>query len=155
MEMRELVETVRAFEGILVLAPEEGGPFPEIAWGDSFFYFAPGGEVPANTQPFTTIVTKDYPDDTASRLGDGRWRVNVHVGSELFRELIGSSPKDAVSVDHAEADAILPHPVYAALGWVSVVNPAERTSAQVLDLVRSAYYDAVRRADRRRSADAG
>ncbi|WP_345800275.1 DUF6194 family protein [Microbacterium sp. AZCO] len=149
MEIHELVDTIGAFEGILVLAPAPGSEYPEVAWGDFFFYYAPDGEVPQNTQPFTTIVTKDYPDDTASRLGDGRWRVNIHVGSDLFAELTGSTPRDAAPADHAQTDAILPHPEYAALGWIAVVNPGARTSARVRELVRGAYDDAVRRARRR------
>lgn len=147
--MLQILDTARALDGVLELAPAEGGPYPEIAWGDHFFYYAPDGEVPQNTQPFTTIVTKDYPDDAASRLGEGRWRVNIHVGRDAFQELTGFSPKDAAAVDYAATDVILPHPVYGALGWVCVVNPGDKTAATVLDLVRRAYDDARRRAERR------
>ncbi|WP_313546200.1 DUF6194 family protein [Leifsonia aquatica] len=38
-------------------------------WGDTFCYVAPDGQVPPNTQPYATIVTKDYPEDTLSALG--------------------------------------------------------------------------------------
>lgn len=146
MDIERILAEVRSFDGMLELAPVEGGPYPEIAWGDHFFYYAPDGEVPTHTQPFATIVTKDYPDDTASRLGGDRWRVNIHVGKALFDELVGSLPEP---VDFAEADAFLPHPVYAALGWIAVVDPGERTEARVLELLRSAYRDAVARAERR------
>ena len=63
MDLNEIVHAVRALDGVLVLAPDVGSDFPEISWGDFFFYYAPDGEVPLNTQPFATIVTKDYPDD--------------------------------------------------------------------------------------------
>ncbi|MEU1971287.1 DUF6194 family protein [Microbacterium sp. NPDC019599] len=147
MTMDRILDEVRSFDGLLELAPEPGGPYPEIAWGDHFFYFAPDGQVPANTQPFATIVTKDYPDDASSDLDpDDRWRVNIHVGRALFDGLVGDA---AEPIDFAEADAFLPHPVYGSLGWIAVVNPGERTLGRVLELLRGAYRDAVARAERR------
>lgn len=68
MSMEQIIATVRGFEGALVVAPEPDGDFPEIAWGDAFFYYAPDGRIPRTTQPYGTIVTKDYPDDSASDL---------------------------------------------------------------------------------------
>jgi hypothetical protein len=45
--------------------------------------------MPDNEQPYATIVTKDYPGDELSRLGNGRWRINVHVGRDRVAELTG------------------------------------------------------------------
>ena len=150
MSIAEILETVEALEGSLVLAPDEGSGSPEIAWGDYFFYYSPDGEVPADAQPFATIVTKDYPDDTRSDLDpEGRWRVNIHVGRDGFHELTGQDPRTFSWTDFATADAVMPHPVYGSLGWVSIVNPAERTMATVKELLREAYEDARGRADRR------
>lgn len=145
--MERILSHVRSFDGLLELSPQEGGPYPEIASGDHFFYYAPDGRVPTNTQPFATIVTKDYPDDAESRLGEGRWRVNIHVGKAVFSQLVGGSPDD--QVDFAEADAFLPHPVYGPLGWIAVVTPGARTESRVLELLESAYRDARTRAERR------
>lgn len=50
MSMEQILETVRGFDGILELAPVEGSGFPEVAWGDHFFYYAPDGQVPLRTQ---------------------------------------------------------------------------------------------------------
>jgi len=147
MDMERILADVRSFDGMSELAPVEGGPYPEIAWGDHFFYYAPDGDVPANTQPFATIVTKDYPDDTSSRLGGDRWRVNIHVGKARFDELV--EERHADPVDFAEADAFLPHPVYGSLSWIAVITPGERTEARVRELLQSAYRDAVARAERR------
>ena len=153
MSMAEILDTVRALDGILVLAPDEGGGFPEISWGDFFFYYAPDGEVPQNVQPFATIVTKDYPDDTQSDLDrEGRWRVNIHVGRDVFHELTGQEPRSFSWSDFSTEDAVMPHPVYGALGWVSVVTPAARTMAKVEQLLRDAHEDARARADRRSGA---
>ncbi|WP_028045581.1 DUF6194 family protein [Cellulomonas sp. URHE0023] len=141
MELDQVLSHLRSLDGILVLAPTVGSEFPEIAWGDYFFYYAPDGEIPATTQPFATIVTKDYPDDDTSQLDDdGRWRVNIHVG----RGAVPDPPADP-----AEADVVHRHPVYGELGWVAVTNPAERTGAVVVELLDRAHAAARARWDRR------
>lgn len=155
MSMEQLLETVRDFDGVLELAPAEGGEFPELAWGDHFFYFAPGGQIPDRAQPYATIVTKDSSGDTLSNLDPaGRWRVNIHVGKASFAELTGENPRRAASRDFSEADVILPHPVYGALGWIAVVNPSEQTMPTVVALLREAHENAKRRASRRAAAHA-
>lgn len=123
--------------------PEAGGPFPEIAWGDAFFYYAPDGAVPERTQPYGTIVTKDYPDDRASALdAPDRFRLNIHVGRERAAQLpLGEDP--------AAADALARHPQYGDAGWVSVVNPGSRTAERVLALLREAHEAARARTERR------
>lgn len=146
MSMEQIIATVRGFEGALVVVPEPGGDFPEIAWGDAFFYYAPDGRMPRSTQPYGTIVTKNYPDDSASDLDPpGRWRVNVHVGRTALPELVGAR------YDLAAADVVLTHPVYGPLGWICVVNPGERTTGTVVRLLREAHEAARARAARRRS----
>lgn len=141
--MQQIVDHVRTFDGVLVLAPEAGGPFPEIAWGDAFFYFAPDGAVPERTQPYGTIVTKDYPDDRSSALdAPDRFRVNIHVGRERAAELpLGDDP--------AASDALARHPQYGDAGWVSAVNPGSGTAELVLALLREAHEAARARTERR------
>jgi Family of unknown function (DUF6194) len=154
MSMQQIIDVVRGFEGALVFVPEPGGESPEIAWGDAFFYFAPDGRMPPNTQPYGTIVTKDYPDDTASDLDpEGRWRVNIHVDRATFVELTGEEPRRLVKPrDFAAADVVNPHPVYGALGWVAVVVPGARTTDLVIDLLRRAHRAARARTERRAGA---
>ncbi|WP_133913958.1 DUF6194 family protein [Streptomyces sp. NBC_00582] len=139
--MEQIIATVRSFEGALVVVPAPGGDLPEIAWGDAFFYYAPDGRMPRRGQPYGTIVTKDYPDDTASGLdAPGRWRVNVKVDRPTFAELTGEDPRALTRPrDHAAADTVLPHPVYGGLGWIAVVDPADRTTELVLRLLRTAH----------------
>jgi hypothetical protein len=144
--MEQIIATVRGFDGALVVVPEPGGDFPEIAWGDAFFYYSPDGVMPRTTQPYGTVVTKNYPDDGASDLDPpGRWRVNVHVGRTALPEVDGGR------YDLAAADVLLPHPVYGRLGWICVVNPGERTTGTVVRLLREAHEAARARAERRRS----
>jgi len=140
-----LLATIRDLEGALDLAPDATGPFPEIAWGDHFLYYAPDGEVPARAQPYATIVTKNYPDDTSSDLDrPDRWRLNIHVGARALADLTRAGGGDP-----AEIDVVLPHPVYRAQGWISIVNPGARTYELATELLRSAHEAARRRAERR------
>ncbi|MFJ2503994.1 DUF6194 family protein [Microbacterium sp. NPDC087592] len=144
MTMQEIIETVRGFDGALVVTPEAGSDFPALSWGDAYFYHAPDGRMPERTQPYGTIITKDYPDDTASALNaPGRFRVNIHVGREQVASLV---PVDTAP---AEVDVFQRHPLYGAVGWVCVIDPGERTSESVLDLLRTAHESARQRSQRR------
>ncbi|MFD7734238.1 DUF6194 family protein [Kitasatospora phosalacinea] len=148
MTRREIIDFAAALDGVLTLRPGPGDGTPEISWGDTFFYYAPDGTVPATAQPFATVVTKDYPDDTASRLDrPGAFRVNIAVGkAELARHAAGTDPAD---------DTLIVHPVHGAAGWLAVANPAGRTAAAVPELLRTAHGLARARHERRgRSAGA-
>jgi hypothetical protein len=154
MSMEQIIDLVHVLPGSLVLAPGPGSGFPELAWGDHFFYYAPDGRVPTNTQPYATIVTKDYPEDAASQLDPaGRWRLNVHVGRSRFTELTGETPGDLTRErDFSARDVVLPHPVYGPLGWIAIVNPADATGALAHDLVREAHEAEAARRRRRRDS---
>ena len=144
MSIREIREHVESLGGVLTLAPGPGDGTPQIAWGDLFFYYAPDGVIP-NTQPFATIVTKDYPDDTSSQLDrPGHYRVNVAAGKAEFERL-------STDVDPSTLDALFAHPVYAAQHWLSVVNPGPATDAALRELLATAHALARGRAERRDS----
>lgn len=149
--MEQIVAAVRGLPGAHVDRPGPGDGSPEVAWGDVFFSYAPDGRPPRNVQPYATIVTKDYPGDTACDLDPpGRWRVNVRVDRATFLELTGEEPGGpARHRDHTAADTVMPHPVYGPYGWIAVVNPAGRTTATVLELLRAAHAAARARYERR------
>lgn len=157
-----MISEVQELPGVLVLQPGPGSEAPELAWGDAFFYYAPDGRVPTTVQPYGTIVTKNYPDDTSCDLDrPGRWRVNIHVGRERSAELgVVNAPNGARDVGAAGVppsgdvppDVLLAHPVYGDMGWVCVVDPGERTSGTVLTLLREAHHAARRRYERRHGA---
>jgi hypothetical protein len=149
LSIDQIIDAVRDLDGSLVVAPAAGdADLPELAWGDAFFYYAPDGQMPRTVQPYGTVVTKNYPDDSTSDLDpEGRWRVNVHVGRAAFRELTGT---EASAVDPATPDVVLPHPVYGSAGWIAVVNPGPATADTVLRLLREAHAGARARYERRR-----
>lgn len=52
--------------------------------------------------------------------------------------------------DYTAADVVLPHPFYAPMHWVCIVNPAERTRAQLARLLEAAHMLAMRQYHNRR-----
>jgi hypothetical protein len=171
MTIDEITEYLGGLGGVLALRPRPGDGSPEISWGDTFFYYAPGGAVPSAGQPFATIVTKDYPGDEGSRLSrPGVFRLNIAAGRDAFIRWAGREPRepagdagpsaadpsaadpsaaDPSAADPSAADTVLPHPVYGSLGWLAVVSPGARTEAAVRDLLRTAH-DLARARDQRR-----
>lgn len=144
MDTQQIVDAVHGFEGSLVVAPEPGSDFLELSWGDSYFYYAPDAAVPERTQPYGTIVTKDYPEDEVSELDKpNRFRVNVHVGRDRVTSLTAQNSNPAA------VDTFFPHPLYRSAGWVSVVDPAEKTAELVISFLREAHDAARERSTRR------
>lgn len=152
MQLEELKQFFASLDGAVVWTPQEGSEAPPIAWGDSFVYYAPDGQIPTTTQPYATMVVKDYPGDIASDLAaPDRWRVNLHVDTATFKDLVGEDPHHlTASRDFAQTDVVLPHPTYGSGSWVAVVNPGPRTAASVERLARLAHEAAKRRSERRR-----
>ncbi|WP_123819804.1 DUF6194 family protein [Kitasatospora cineracea] len=153
MTMDEIIDFTAALNGVLTLRPAPGDGTPEISWGDAFFYYAPDGTLPKTGQPFATVVTKDYPGDTTSRLDrPGAYRVNIAAGKEELAHRTGHTPAPGTDgTDGADDsdDTVIAHPVYAAAGWLAVVNPAGRTAEDVRQLLRTAHRLARTRYERR------
>jgi hypothetical protein len=148
------------FDGVdVVVASRESGA-PEVAWGDTFFFYNPDPTLPPNRRlPFATIVTKDYGEfDRASDLNrPGVFRLNIGVSKQTYRSLFGSQTSPSGAGDRAESgydfaalDRVLPHPVYAPQSWVCLLNPSVATfQAVVRPLLDEAYDLAVSRNTRR------
>lgn len=128
---QEIVDFIAGLGGVDVVtaSPENGAP--EVAWGDLFF------SIPGNQQPFATVVKGDYPGvDESSQLDrDGVFRVNVGIGREALRALFQGDDEDH---DPSAFDVFFPHPVYAAHGWVSVLNP-DTLAGELRELLRAAH----------------
>ncbi|MGH8929979.1 MAG: DUF6194 family protein [Egibacteraceae bacterium] len=152
----EIIEFVGGMAGVVAVTADEASGAPEVAWGDTFFFYDPDGDVPTNRrQPFATIVTKDYQGfDTASQLDrPGVFRLNISVTRDAFRELVGYTPAahkgSSADVDYTATDRLLPHPVYAPQSWLCVLNPGNETDAQVRFLLKEAWNRAAERHTRR------
>ena len=142
----EIVRTFSDLPGVVTLIASKENGAPEVAWGDSFFFYDPDNAIPEDRRlPFATIVINDYPGfDTASNLNrPGVFRLNLAIGRDRFSELFGLSPaefaKQPNEFDFTALDRIIPHPVYAKQGWISVLVPGAGTEDQVGQLILQAY----------------
>ena len=156
MTIDEIIQQVVELGGVLTLRPGPGDGSPEITWGDLFFYYSPDGTVPQRTQPFATVVTKNYPGDEQSQLDrPGVFRVNISTDTDTFTRWVGRSPRDPATddVDLSRADTVFAHPVYGTVGWLAVVNPGTNTTAVVIDLLTAAHARARTRYERRGQRD--
>jgi hypothetical protein len=98
-----VIEYVSGLPGVVTFTASEENAAPEVAWGDTFFFYDPGGNQPANQRlPFATLVVSDYPGwDIESDLDrDGIFRVNVAIGRRDFERLFGYAPEGACSPPH-------------------------------------------------------
>lgn len=146
----EVVARITAMDGVAVVTAGEDTGAPETVWGDVFVFDAASDD---RRFPFTTIVTRDQPGfDVASRLDrEGAYRLNVDVGRARFRDLLGYGPEahaEHRDHDYSAPDVLLPHPVYAAQSWVSIVNPGPHTADLALDLIAEAHRRRRRRGRR-------
>lgn len=158
MTQDDLIEFARGLPGVVVQTAHEGDGSPEVAWGDSFFFYDPDDSPEDRRMPFTTIVTKNYDGfDEASDLNrPGVFRLNISVGRAAFEELIGYPPADHTEQvdqpDYTAIDQLTPHPIYAPQAWVSIINPGTRTSDLARSLITNAHAKAADRHRRRREA---
>ncbi len=72
------------------------------------------------------------------------------MGREKFQEVLGFAPAEhahrSAEIDYAALDKVIPHPVYAIQGWVSILCPA-RTDDEARALVAYAHQRAIERHD--------
>lgn len=148
----EIIQFIADLPGVDVLIASKAGGAPEVAWGDSFFFYDPEREIPPDRRfPFATIVTKDYDgfDEVSNLNREGIFRLNVCVDRHKFEELFGYQPGEhadhAGDFDYAVIDTFLPHPTYARQAWVSILNPGQQTSDQARTLITEAHDRAAAR----------
>ena len=109
-----------------------GGHFA-VADDNTFFFHGTD-----NKFPFATIVTKDNEFDSASNLNrPGVFRLNIGIGKERFRSLFGE--QEQANIDYTALDQLMPHPMYAKMYWVSVINPSAKTFEAVKPLLVEAH----------------
>ena len=152
MTETEIIAFLSSLDGVVAMTASAETGAPEAAWGDSFFFYDPEQSQANQRFPFATLVVSDYPGfDTQSQLDrDGVLRLNVAVGRPTYERLVAHSPAahaaHSADYDYAELDVLLPHPVYAGQGWVSIVNPgpstaelAQRLLVEARDLARGRW----------------
>lgn len=116
------------------------------SWGEKGIFYNPGRVLKRGVY-ILTIKEKDGDNDKSSDLNrDGIYRVNLGIQKQTFTELFGAVPKrpaagGVVDMEYvfSELDKILPHPVYAWMTWICVLNPSEQTFEELKPHIKEAY----------------
>lgn len=133
------------------------GLAPKASWGETSLFYNPG-LVLANGVYFCTIKEHDGANDRSSELDrSGVFRLALGLTAERYERLFGSRPVRpangaAVSTGHdfTRLDVVTPHPIYAWMGWIQVLNPSEETFVSMESLFVDSYDDVVRKFEARR-----
>lgn len=131
---------------------------PVESWGERGIFYNPGGLFKRGVYVLT-VKERDGSNDRASRLDrEGVYRVNLGLRRETFQRLFGPSPRRPekggvvdMDWDFTAPDRVGPHPVYAWMGWIALLNPSERTFAALRPMVEESYAFAKEKARRRRA----
>lgn len=116
----------------------EGVDIATVA-GVTFFFYDPEQKF-----PFATLVTVDNDFDRFSDLDrPGVFRLNVGVGKETYRRILGDATEET-GHDFTALDRLMPHPIYGKMHWLCVLNPSEATFETVKPLLAEAYERSVR-----------
>ncbi|MFC4637447.1 DUF6194 family protein [Deinococcus hohokamensis] len=140
-------------DAVVILLSSLEGVRPLRADGDTFFLYDPAGALPPEQQrPFATVVTSDRHDQASGLDRPGVYRLNLGLKPETHCGLFGPPPRPTpdwhpvdTGHDFTALDTLMPHPVYAPLGWVCVLNPSAATFKQMQPLLREAHALAARR----------
>ena len=116
------------------------------SWGERGIFYNPGAKLKRGVYVLT-VKEKDGENDKSSRLDrEGVYRVNLGLRRETFRRLFGPLPQRPpkggvveLSCDFTAPDALLPHPVYAWMGWACALNPSPRTFEALKPLIEESY----------------
>ena len=93
---------------------------------------------------FATLVTSDEYDSESNLSRPGVYRLNIGVGRQTFKRLVGSI-RDP---DYTALDRVLPHPVYAPQHWISILNPTVTTFDSIVKPLLEEAHERIARARR-------
>ena len=130
----------------------------EAYWGERSIFYNPGRAAPLGVI-FASIKDHDGENDRSSDLSrEGIYRFAFGIGRESYAQRFGDRParppKGGVvalaDYDPARIGELMPHPVYAWMGWVQILAPTARDVASLRPLLDESL-ELVRAKWRRRS----
>jgi hypothetical protein len=140
---------------VVVMTPEDvvaaltarfAGLYPKASWGETSLFYNPGRALP-NGVYFATVKDHDGANDSASHLDrPGVFRVALGLPRASYERLFGDRParppkggRVATGHDFTATDVLMPHPVYAWMGWVQVLSPSKEIFTGMQPLFTEAY----------------
>jgi hypothetical protein len=107
---------------------------------NSFFSYDPEQKF-----PFATLMTNDVNDQASNLNRPSIFRLNIGVSRETYQAMFGPQPSFApnggvinTGHDYSALDQFMPHPIYAPMSWICVLNP-DKTCETVKKLLAEAY----------------
>ncbi len=116
------------------------------SWGERGIFYNPDGKLKRGVYVLT-VKEKDGDNDRSSELDrNGVYRVNLGIRKRTFSKMFGllpSRPSKGGVVDmnynFSSIDELLPHPVYAWMGWICTLNPSKEHFEELKPLIQEAY----------------
>jgi hypothetical protein len=117
-----------------------------LSWGERAVFYNPERQLSRGVY-FLTVKDHDGEHDRASNLDrPGVFRVSIGCGPRAYEQRFGPRPsrpaKGGVAATGHKftiSDILMPHPVYAWMGWVQLLNPTKRTFDALLPLLDEAH----------------
>lgn len=122
------------------------GTVLETGWGERGIFYNPDDKLKRGIY-ILTVKEKDGDNDKGSDLDrEGIYRVNLGIRKSTFSEMFGSTPERPgkgcvvdMDYDFSSINTIIPHPVYAWMGWICVLNPSPKCFEELKPLIRESY----------------
>lgn len=117
------------------------------SWGETAIFYNPGGKLKRGRY-VATIKESDGEHDKASNLNrEGVYRLNIGSPKEDFISMFQELPKRPragcvvdMDYDFTMINQWMPHPVYAWMGWVCIVNPSRDQEDVIHELLMKSYH---------------
>jgi Family of unknown function (DUF6194) len=117
-------------------------------YGEKSFFYNPENLLTKGIY-FATLKEKDGPNDKASDLNrEGVFRLNLGISKQSYEKLFGTKPKRPpkggivdTGHDFKEFNKITPHPIYAWLHWIAILNPDDDSMSQIKELMDETYQN--------------
>ena len=116
------------------------------SWGEDGIFYNPGGKLKRGVYVLT-VKEKDGENDKSSKLDrDNVYCINLGIRKDTFSKMFGNIPKRPakgcvvdMDYDFSSINKVMPHPVYAWMGWIRIINPSEENFEKLKPLIEEAY----------------
>ena len=118
------------------------------AYRERSFFFNPDKSLLKGIY-FATIKESDGPNDRASKLDrEGIYRLSIGIGKRQYKEMFGEIPKRpakgnivSLDLDFSILNEVVPHPIYAWMGWICILNPELEKIDSIKNLLDISYLN--------------
>ncbi len=137
-------------EMIHELVTQLPGVVPKASWGETSLFYNPNKALP-NGVYFCTIKEHDGANDKAAYLDRaGVFRLAIGLPPATYIRLFGKKPARppkggvvATGHDFTRLNELMPHPIYAWMGWAQILSPTKARFIEIFPLIQEAHAAAV------------